>query len=297
MLGYVRTQPSELRLRDFECYRAIYCGLCRHMKVCTGNCSRLSLSYDFVFLAAARISLIGEPVAYENFRCLLHPFRKRKALKKSPTLAYCADASALLTHYKCMDDRQDEHGFRRFRARLLSFLFSRAYRKAKKRHPDLDRKISDALYALQKDETASSAPPSADLPASRFGALLSCIFSEGLDGTDARIAASLGHAIGCWIYFADAVDDFEKDRKTGSFNPLRRLFGDVPTARDWEDVETVMLRYLEDAECAYQLIDRYPVEELKEILANILYLGLPGNAKKLIEKRLKEAHNQNEEPV
>ncbi len=297
MLGYVRTQPPELRLRDFECYRAVYCGLCRHMKTCTGNCSRLSLSYDFVFLAAVRLSLTGEPVSYEKFRCLLHPFRKRKAVKKSSALAYCADASALLTYYKCRDDRRDERGFRRLRARFLSWLFSRAYRKAKKRHPKLDQSISESLLALQNYENDASAAPSADLPASLFGNVLSCIFSEGLGGTDARIAGSLGHAVGCWIYLADAVDDFEKDRKSGSFNPLRRLFGETPTARDWEDVQTVLLRYLEDAERAYLLIDRYPAEELQEILSNILYLGLPGTAKRLIEERLKEAHNQNEESV
>ena len=79
MFGYVRTVPSELRLREYECYRAYYCGLCRSMGKCTGACSRLTLSYDFVFLAACRAWLCGEKPETKRFRCALHPLRGRAA--------------------------------------------------------------------------------------------------------------------------------------------------------------------------------------------------------------------------
>ena len=60
MFGYVKPHNPELRMRDYECYRAYYCGLCRAMGKCTGQCSRMTLSYDFVFLAAVRCYLAGE---------------------------------------------------------------------------------------------------------------------------------------------------------------------------------------------------------------------------------------------
>ena len=115
MLGYIRTQGPELRLRDYEIYRALYCGLCRHMGKCTGQCSRFSLSYDFVFLAAVRISILNEPVTTILSRCPVHPLHKRKTVKDSETLKYCADASALLTYHKCRDDLADERGFKKMR--------------------------------------------------------------------------------------------------------------------------------------------------------------------------------------
>ena len=54
MFGYIKPLTPELRIREHECYRAYYCGLCRAMGKCTGQCSRMTLSYDFVFLAAVR---------------------------------------------------------------------------------------------------------------------------------------------------------------------------------------------------------------------------------------------------
>ena len=77
MLGYVRVKSQELRLREYDCYRALYCGLCKSMGKCTGQCSRMTLSYDFVFLAAVRIALTEEPLQIKKVRCLLHPIRRR----------------------------------------------------------------------------------------------------------------------------------------------------------------------------------------------------------------------------
>ena len=35
MYGYVRTHAPELKVREQEYYRAVYCGLCRTMGKCT----------------------------------------------------------------------------------------------------------------------------------------------------------------------------------------------------------------------------------------------------------------------
>ena len=37
MFGYVKTVRGELRIREYEYYRASYCGLCRAMGKCTGQ--------------------------------------------------------------------------------------------------------------------------------------------------------------------------------------------------------------------------------------------------------------------
>ena len=287
MIGYIRTDAPELRLRDSECYRAIYCGLCRQMGKCTGQCSRLSLSYDFAFLAAFRMSLTNETLDLQKKRCLVHPFKKRNMAIDSPALAYCADASAILTHHKCQDDVDDEKGFKKLRARAALGFFSSAYRRARRRYPALDKTVGSLLQELRAYEKDTTAPPSADAPAALFGDLMAAVLCEGLEGIEARIAATFGRAIGRWIYLIDAIDDYRDDLKSGSFNPFARLFGDSMTEENAQSIAVSLKRYLADAENAFLLMDNFPTPEVREILCNILYLGLPKVADRILEKAWK----------
>ena len=297
MLGYIRTDSPELRLRDGECYRAIYCGLCRQMGKCTGQCSRLSLSYDFAFLAAFRMSLTNEKLEIQKKRCLVHPLKKRNMAIESPSLAYCADASAILTYHKCRDDVDDEKGFKKLRALVASGFFSRAYRRAKRRYPTLDSTVCSLLQELRAYEKDTAAPPSADAPAAVFGNVMACVLSEGLDGVEARIAKTFGRAIGHWIYLIDAADDYRDDLKSGSFNPFVRLFGAEMTEENAQSVALSLKRYLADAENAFLLIDNFPTPEIREILCNILYLGLPKVADRVLQKAWKGESDENEKSL
>ena len=297
MFGYIRTDAPELRLRDSECYRAIYCGLCRQMGNCTGQCSRLTLSYDFAFLATFRMSLTNEPMTIEKKRCLLHPLKKRNTLLCSPALAYCADASAILTHHKLMDDLKDENGFKKLRARVASVLFGSAYRRAKRRYSALDKTVKTLLDELGEYERDSGAPPSADVPAAIFGNVMAAVCAEGLNGTDARIATTFGRAIGHWIYLVDAADDYRKDLASGAFNPFVRLFGADMTQENAEGIALSLTRYLADAENAFLLIDNFPTPEVREILCNILYLGLPRVADRVLQQAWKGETDKHEKPI
>ncbi len=281
MLGYIRPRPSELRLREYECYRAYYCGLCRAMGSCTGQCSRMTLSYDFVFLAAVRCYLTGETPTVKAKRCIAHPFRPRKAVLDSEQLRYCADASALLSYHKCRDDRLDEKGFRRMRAALASLFLASAYRRAKKRHLDLDHTIKDALDRLHIYETTEGVC-GADEPAALFGEVMRAVFTEGLNDSNARLAGEIGQTVGRWLYLVDAIDDLEDDRKKGRFNPYLTQFGGDLTEGDREAIRIALNATLSDTERAFLLMDSPPCPELQEILANILYLGLPDAAEKAL---------------
>ena len=297
MIGYIRTDAPELRLRDSECYRAIYCGLCRQMGKCTGQCSRLSLSYDFAFLAAFRMALTNEPLELQKKRCLVHPIKKRNSVVGSPSLTYCADASAILTYHKCRDDVADEKGLKKLRARAASGFFSAAYRRAKRRHPELDATVSSLLQELRVYENDSTAPPSADAPAAIFANLMGAVLCEGLGGTEARIATAFGRAIGHWIYLIDAADDYRNDLASGSYNPFVRLFGDGMTQENAESIAISLKRYLTDAENAFLLIDSFPTPEIREILCNVLYLGLPKAADRILQQAWKGEINEHEKPL
>lgn len=283
MLGYVRADALELRMREQQYYRAIYCGLCHRMGKCTGQCSRMTLSYDFVFLAALRLSLAGQAPEIRKQRCVRHPFRARPTLAPCESLDFCADASAILCYHKLRDDLADERGMKRLRAAILRPFFGSAYRRARKRRPALDGVIGERLGALSAIE-ASPAGSSADALAECFGEMMAAVFSEGLSDHDARLARAIGRSVGRWIYLADAADDFCQDLRRDRFNPYRVTFGDRPSDTDWESVRLAMTAHLYEAERAFLLIDSYPAPELREILANILYLGLPDTAARVTKQ-------------
>ena len=52
MFGYLTAFQPELRVRELDTYKAIYCGLCHCLRSHYGLASSAGLSYDFVFLAA-----------------------------------------------------------------------------------------------------------------------------------------------------------------------------------------------------------------------------------------------------
>jgi len=293
MLGYVKTNAEELRVREHLYYRALYCGLCHRMGKCTGHCSRMTLNYDFVFLAAVRYALTGEKPIFKKQRCLLHPFRPRMAAQKSEALDFCADASALLVYHKIADDKQDERGLKKARAYLLQPFCAIGYRRAKRRHASLDQAVRGYLSALSSQERSPSTT-GADACAAHFANLMEAVFADGLEGTAQRLAKTIGKSVGHWIYLVDAADDFAQDRKRGRFNPYLRLFGETPSAADWENLRLSLTAQLCDAERAYLLIDPYPAPELREILANILYLGMPAVAARVTSPQSKKTTDKKE---
>ena len=97
MFGYVRTDRAELKVREDNYYRGAYCGLCRAMGSCTGQCSRMALNYDFVFLALIRLSLNETEVSFAQKRCLVHPLTRRNVMLRNAELDYAAAAAAILS--------------------------------------------------------------------------------------------------------------------------------------------------------------------------------------------------------
>ena len=275
MFGYVRVNNPELKVKEYEFYRGTYCGLCRSMGKCTGQCSRMTLSYDFAFLALLRITFGRDTVFFEQKRCLAHPFKKRNSMKPNPALSYCAGAAALLNYHKIIDDLADEKGSKRLRALLLRPFMAHARRKAIKKQNlgELDTSIANGLQALS--ELEKSKEVSVDRPAELFGAILADIMAYGLDGSDARVASAFGMAVGKWIYIADALDDWEDDQKKQRYNPFLLLYdGKLPNEQDLKNIRNALKNELYSAEAALDLIS-FEHPDIQNIVCNILYLGMP----------------------
>ncbi len=297
MFGYVKAYTPELRMREHEFYRAVYCGLCRSMKKLTGAASTFTLSYDMVFLSLCRMAVTGDRYEVTAERCCMNPFRRKKRLVMADgeELRYAASVSSLLTYHKLMDDKSDEKGLKRMRAGLLLGGAGRRLEKALV-PGELEASVAENLRLLSDFEKKRL--PSVDGGAEIFGRLLGEVFAYGIEGDGARILSEVGRGIGRFIYVIDAADDADDDAKAGRYNPLLTLWGENGD-RTWEGtlpesarsaVFDALRLHLMLAAAAAELITvpegGYP--EALEILKNILYLGMPKEAERVLDGNRKK---------
>lgn len=280
--GYVKPVAEELLVKEYNFYRALYCGVCRAMQKHTGRLSALALTYDSVFYALVRLMLTDGTCTARPFRCVVHPCKCRSCVEENDVLAYTARAFAVLAYGKASDAYADSRGIRR----LPLWLARAALRSAARRAglPELMAEMQkelDALNALEKAECGSI-----DRVADCSGRMLAAFFVSGLTGESREIAYDIGFHLGRFVAAADAAEDYEKDKKRGNYNPYlysgSGLFGEAErrAARFALQGE---LRALEEAILRLPH-DKYP--DMGNIVKNILYLGLPT---RIAEENGKEA--------
>jgi len=285
MFGYIRPASGELKVKEYNFYRAVYCGLCRSLKSNAGCIAPFTLSYDFVFLALVRGALVGDDITVCERRCAVHPFGKRPCAGFGQ-LDLTAAMSAVTIESKLEDDRADGD----LGIKALAFPFARHMRKtAEKRahlNDDLRSTVSDACRRLREREKAE-VPPTPDEAAEFSGEMTAALFEYGLDGTAARIAHEIGRHIGRWIYLIDAADDYERDMKKGSFNPFRGEEDDMWKQR----LKTALLLELDAASRAVELID-FTDRSVEAIVKNTIYLGMPETAERILSGNKTKKENK-----
>lgn len=264
MFGYVRPCRPELKCKDFDLYRATYCGLCRCLRRRYGLLAPMFLNFDFTFLALVLWS------AEERFtpcagRCHANPLRKEPMCPDSPALEQAADESMVLTWWKLRDAVADEPFWKGLPARVLSGLLGPAYRKAAARRPEFAAAVEESLGELNRLEGEQC--PSIDRTADTFAWLLQAA-APG-EGTEGRVLGQLLYHLGRWIYLIDARDDLAEDRAACRYNPVAARYG--PEGDD-PALKRTLDHSLELMGAALQLGD---FGCRKALLENIIYLGLP----------------------
>lgn len=283
MFGYVEPDKAQLRLWEYEQYRAVYCGLCRSMGKHTGEISRLTLNYDHVFLAMLRTALTETVPEFYSSRCALHPLKRRAIAKDDTALEYCAEVSVMLTYYKLLDDIADSHGLRRFAASMTRPLCASVYKKCKSLHPlgEKTGKLLDEMNALEK-----APDPTPDALAELFGSVMSEVLAYGIDDQKKhRIAYEIGRHIGRYVYLADALDDIPKDIRTGEFNPFVKAFGEKNALCNTDLIKNAVLLELTQLEAAIALVDFSTCPGYGNIINNVIYLGMPRKIDEIIKCR------------
>ena len=273
MFGYVKPQSSELLVREYEFYRATYCGICRAMKKHTGLLSNVSLSYDSVLLALVRMNFIPRGGIQTTRRtCIAHPLKRRGMLVENEAIEYTARAFALFTYYKICDDINDAGVAKRALMTLALPISATAKRRAGLL--SLSEMMREKLSRISEMENAMV--ESVDLPAGVFGELLGEVFSYGLSGDDKMVYYSFGYHLGKFIYAADAAEDYERDFDSGNYNPYTLVYKKPTLSHEnRQSIKCALLLECRKIEAAFNLMPFGERATVENIVKNIIYLGLP----------------------
>lgn len=280
MFGYIRVDKPELKIKDYEMYKAVYCTLCRKLGRKYGILSRMTLSYDFTFLALLNMSLKDSCDMIERKRCAFNPLKKCNYCKNDSELDMPSAAAMIMLYYKLKDDIYDERGIKKLLKALLLPIFAGARKKAAKQYPAIENIVGSFIekQRILEKNACRSIDEVADPTAAALSEILA-LCSD--DASQKRVLNRLGYCLGRYIYILDAACDLEKDIKSNSYNVLK--YDCVGSPREYARERTVGQLYIcaNEAAKAFELLD---IKKYKPILGNIIYLGLEDTFKKELNK-------------
>lgn len=179
------------------------------MELHYGQMSRMLLSYDVTVLALALHA--HKTPECQRLKCYGCKDCK-KELFQEETWKKLAAINILLAAEKLRDDKEDEGSWK---AKMGLWFFGSVVRKAKKDYPELDKVIHEGYRKIQALERENKSV--IDIGHS-FGQLMSGIVTTGFDAPGEMV--SYVYEIARWLYFIDALDDYDEDLEKGRFNPI-----------------------------------------------------------------------------
>jgi hypothetical protein len=270
LFGYIRIEKPELKVREYEIYRAVYCSLCKKLGRSYGFLSRLTLSYDFTFLALLNMSLDDGCVNIERKRCAFNPMKKCNYCKETDHLDMPSAAAMIMLYYKIKDNLADEKGIKKFGYAIINPIFSRPRKKAKGKYPEIENIVFEyiANQAKLENENCTEMDIASNPTATALGKIFTLCSDDSLQK---RVLERLGYCIGRYIYLLDAACDLTEDIKKGSYNVLKNGYTGDYEAYIKDRVEPQLYFCINEACKAFELLE---IKKFKTILGNIIYLGL-----------------------
>ncbi len=272
MFGYVKIYKPELKVLEYEKYKAVYCSLCKKSGKLYGHLIRMTLSYDFTFLAALLLSVNCDNVSFKKGKCIYNPLKKCSftcdCSSADEIYNYVSAVAVIMLYFKCCDDLRDG---KKIKALLLKAIIKRKYKKATLKYPQLCAIMKEMNNAQVLIEASA---PNIDAAADPTAVALAKIFENAVGESKKRICYRIGYCVGKWVYMADALDDLEADVRSNNFNPLKNV--------NLNDVVANLNVCSNEAGASFELLDN---NQFSNIIKNILYLGMPNEIKRIINRK------------
>ena len=261
MFGYITVNQQELKLKEFDRYRSVYCGLCHALKMNYGRTGQLLLNYDMTFLALLLQALYEPEEKTRRCRCAVHPLKKHPEIS-GEALDYAADMTVLLAAEKAADDWNDD---RSISAWMMTKALKKKVSEVRERYPRQASCLKEMIRLL--GEAEKNHESDIDRISGFTGLFLSEIYVWREDEWQEDLRR-LGFYLGKFIYLMDAYEDLEEDRRKGRYNLLLEA---EAAEKCMPDAQQMMMTMMAGASAAFE---RLPIVQDAQILRNILYSGV-----------------------
>ncbi len=281
MFGYVKVEKGELRVREWETYRGLYCSLCRALSRRYGLPARLILSYDLTFLLAVRLAQTETVPHFHPGRCPFNPAKRCSYCDNGrDAFDFTAAAAVLLFYYKLRDNIRDSGRGKRLLWYLLLPAAALWRKKAIRLFPEAEAIVSGAMTAQAAAE--QSGTDSVDRAAHASADALGRLVQLG-DADRADVYYRFGYCVGRWVYLIDAADDLQKDFRCGNYNVfIKRFRLKTPELTEEQKAEITAMLEMTQAN-AIEALEHTGLTVLYPILENIVLLGLHQQTERIMK--------------
>lgn len=278
MFGYVRTDTPYLFIKDDILYRAMYCGVCKGIGQTCGQAARMGLSYDVTFLSVILHNVKGIDVVVEKQHCLTHCIRSRQMANVDELTRQLGALNTILVYYKYTDDIADGD-----KGRGKRLWFKRGFARASRKYPEIARIVKNNLVAQEEVEKAKT--DSLDRAADASAKMLAELAQYLLEEKATQYTYGLFYALGKWIYLIDALDDYDKDKKKGAYNPFVLAYPSECRKALMQGEHGADVRYVFNA-LFFDIRENLSHVEFpfnRDLSDNILLRGLPMMTKRIMD--------------
>ena len=249
MYGYLKYKNGNKVDKVSRMYKCYYCSLCHALKKNYGLFATSLLSYDLVFAA---ISLSSKEIFTDNkpLCCLYKRKKKIDADYSSDYWRGLSTSCVALAYSKLLDNYLDKP------SALSKFLFyftKFLSRKAIKNNPSVFSFLDKAMRELKAAEDNNQG---FEVQSALSGKMISSALCDYNDVKFDDSNKKFLDAISKWLCFVDAIDDYEKDRKKKSYNPLFALWNNTEDFYKYSLKELIACKYTEIAEFYFKIVEQ-----------------------------------------
>lgn len=293
MFGYIKTDKPEMKIKEYETYRGLYCSLCKAMGKHFGVLSRLTLSYDITFLVLTRLSFMGTLPCFENGRCPFNPTKKCNYCHNSDEeLRYASAVAMMMFYHKIRDNISDGSVLKKLMMYLLLPWATLKYKKARKMYHEVALLIEESMKAQTDTENKNSAIT--DEAAHNSADALGKITAYNIDDPEGNIYR-FGYGIGKWVYLTDAFDDIEKDLKTGCYNVFVNKYN-LTSEKLTEEIKQEITETINMSSVIFiSAYENIKNKTLVPIMENIIYEGIHKSLDKIVKGDSKDERKEDNE--
>ena len=279
MFGYIQPDSPYLFKKDETLYKALYCGLCKSIGAGCGQRARTALTYDMAFMSALVHNIKREDVSIKRQRCALHLIKRRPVAQTDDTTVLLGCINTALAYYKLCDDKADGD-----RKGVFRHLYKKGLKRAAKKHAEAVEIIRTQMQ--KQAELEKSGCSVIDMACEPTAEMMQKLSVYALGEYSTPETQRLFYDLGKWVYLADAVDDYDKDVKKGSYNVLFNAFGNKCKAEavseNTEEINFIFDSLFADMRLRLSNIQFKFNHDLTD---NIILRGIPIKTRKLLCSR------------